>query len=78
MYPRKWHILHQIFCEQLMIVSTKSFTENLTASGVFGGHRSAVVAEAENIMARLEEAIAVGNHREAARLAKEVSKVTYD
>ena len=26
-------------------------------------------------MLRLEEAIAIGNHREAARLAKEVSKV---
>lgn len=33
------------------------------------------VAEAELIMKRLEEAIAIGNHREAARLAKEVSKM---
>jgi hypothetical protein len=32
---------------------------------------------AENIMVRLEKAIAVGNHSEAARLAKEVSKVIF-
>jgi hypothetical protein len=35
------------------------------------------IAQAENIMMRLEEAIAVGNHSEAARLAKEVSKVIF-
>ncbi len=34
-------------------------------------------ALAENIMMRLEEAIAIGNHSEAARLAKEVSKVIF-
>ena len=37
--------------------------------------QSGPIAEAENIMLRLEEAIALGNHREAARLAKEVSKM---
>jgi len=29
-------------------------------------------------MMRLKEAIAIGNHSEAARLAKEVSKVTFN
>jgi hypothetical protein len=36
---------------------------------------SSSIAVAEDIMQRLEEAISVGNHREAARLAKEVSKM---
>ncbi len=33
----------------------------------FGRNPSGPIAEAENIMMRLEEAIAMGNHREAAR-----------
>jgi hypothetical protein len=49
--------------------------ENLLSSGSISRQNSAI-AEAEDIMLRLEEAIAIGNHREAARLAKEVSKVS--
>ena len=51
-------------------------TENLHSSGSISRQNSAI-AEAEDIMLRLEEAIAIGNHREAARLAKEVSKVRF-